>query len=83
MFELAKSDKQLVSPKMVTASHQQPSHSEEDVGTNLSELNVLPETKLAPSKYRIPSTPSDCPKPGTRLSQSESSTCVSGANSLY
>lgn len=56
MFKLAKAAKQLVPPKMVTTSHQQPSHSEEDVGTNLSELDVLPETKLAPSKYRMPST---------------------------
>ncbi|CAO2609322.1 Zinc finger MYND domain-containing protein 19 [Lemmus lemmus] len=78
MSKLAKAAKQLVPSKMVTASHQQPSHSEEDVGTNLSELDVLPETKLAPSKYRMPSTPSDGPKPGIGLTQNESSTCVSG-----
>lgn len=78
MFKLAKAAKQLVPSEMVPASHQQPRHSEEDVGTNLSEFNVLPETKLAPSKYRMPSTPSDGPKPGTGLTQNESSTCVSG-----
>lgn len=82
MFKWAKAAEQLVPPKVVTTSHQQPSRSKEDVGTNLSELDVLPETKLAPSKYLMPSTPSDCPRPGIGLTQSESSTCISGANSL-
>lgn len=54
MFKLAKATKQLVPSEMVPASHQQPRHSEEDVGTNLSEFDVLPETKLAPSKYPPP-----------------------------